>query len=165
MSKHLDPEEALSGPLYGVAALLILIPAAEFVFTVPPLNFSNEQWRFGAVSLLSGHAIMPILGLSLALIVSTVTKQPRVQRALIAGCLTTALGLAGMSAGFMLDVRDLRQSVPGDQRAAFNSAWKRTIITLLLSTAVLAYLGWRARRMIPATSRHRSPTSVHVITK
>ena len=165
VSRKLDPEEALSGPLYGVAALLILIPAADFVFTVPALSISNAQWRLGAVSLLSGYTTMPILGLALALVVSAIRKEPRVQRALVVACLAIALGLAGLSAGFMQDVRELRPSVAGDQRAAFSSMWKRTIITLLLSTAVLAYMGWKARRMIHTSSRHKSPTTVHVITK
>jgi len=162
---RLDPDEALGGPLYAVAALLILIPAAEVVFTIPPPVFANVRWRFEAVSLVSSNMLMPVVGLALALVVSGMLGQPRVQRVLVYACLTIALGLAAVSFGFMRDVQALRLAVPLDESAAFRSAWMRSIIKLLLSMVVLAYLGWKARQMIPATSRHKSPTGVHVITK
>ena len=165
MRIRLDPDEALGGPLYAVAALLILVPVAEFVFTIPPPNFENARWRFDAVSLVASNMVMPIVGMALALVVSGMLGQPRVQRVLVYACLTIALGLAAASAGFMRDVQALRLVVPLDESAAFRSIWMRSIIKLLLSMAVLAYLGWKARQMIPAATHHKSPTSVHVITK
>ena len=165
MRIRLDPDEALGGPLYAVAALLILVPVAEFVFTIPPANFENARWRFDALSLVASNMVMPIVGMALALVVSGMLGQPRVQRVLVYACLTIALGLAAASAGFMRDVQALRLVVPLDESAAFRSIWMRSIIKLLLSMAVLAYLGWKARGMIPVATRHKSPTSVHVIKK
>jgi len=165
VSTRLDPEEALAAPLYVVAMMLILIPAADFLLSVPPPEPSSIQWRFAAVGLLSGYTMTPILGLALALVVSVVAKQVALQRLLVITCLMLAVILLFLSVGFMLDVVQLRASIPQDGRPAFNSAWTRAIIKHGLSAGTLAYLGWRARRMLPARSRHRDPKPVIVVSK
>lgn len=165
VSTRLDPEEALAAPLYVVALVLILIPAVDFLLSVPAPQPSSVQWRFAAVGLLSGYMLTPILGLSLALVISAVGKQVAMQRALVITCLTLALVLFGLCAAFMLDVIQLRASVPVDGRPAFESAWSRAIIKHLLSAVTLAYLGWRARRILPARGRRREPKPVIVVSK
>jgi hypothetical protein len=165
VSNRLDPEEALAGPLYLVAFVLILIPAVDFLLSIPPAELGSVQWRFAAVGLLSGYTLTPILGLALALVVSAVLKHHNVQRLLVILCLTIALALIGLSLGFVLDVLQIRASVAEDGRPAFNSAWMRAVIKHALSAVALGYLGWRARRMIPARTRHRAPKTVHVVSK
>lgn len=169
MPKHvrtrLDPEDALARPLYAVAAMLVVIPLVDFLLVVPPAEYSSVQWRFAAAGLLSSHTLMPILGLALAFVISAVLKQHSVQRALVVACLTIAVFLGVVCILFVLDVRSLRASVPLDGRPAFSSAWTRALITHALSAATLAYLGWRARLMIPVSSRVRGPKTVHVVSK
>lgn len=165
MSTRLDPEEALARPLYVVAFALVLIPTLDFVFSVPPAEFASVQWRFAAVGLLSGFAVMPMMGLALACVIAGMLKQFHVVRLLVIVCLTTALVLIVISLGFVLDVLQLMASVPPEGRSAFNSAWIRAISKTALSAVVLAYLGWRARRMMPAPTRHRTPKTVHVVSK
>lgn len=165
MKPILEPEEALAGPLYLVALLLVVIPVADLLLSVPAVNVSSVQWRFSAMGLLSGHTLMTILGLSLALVMSGILKHHRVQRALVIICLTTGVALAVLSVSFLLDALRLRVSVPPDGQPAFNSAWHRAVIRLLLSAVALMYLGWGARRMIPAGTRHRGPKPVHVVSK
>lgn len=162
---RLDPEEALARPLYVVAAMLVVIPLVDFLLIVPPAEYSSVQWRFAAAGLLSSHTLMPILGLALAFVISAALKQHSVQRVLVAVCLTTAVFLAVVSILFALDARSLRPSVPLDGRPAFSSAWTRALITHVLSAVTLAYLGWRARLMIPVSSRDRGPRTVHVVSK
>jgi hypothetical protein len=70
-----------------------------------------------------------------------------------------------ISLGFVLDVLQLLATVPEEGQSAFNSAWIRALSKLALSAAVLAYLGWRARRMLPTPTRHRTPKTVHVVSK
>lgn len=165
MAARLDPEEALAGPLYVVAALLIVIPMVDVVLGVPAPQFSNVQWRFAAVGALSGYTLTPVLGLSMALVIAAFLKQYAVQRWLVAAVLSLAAILIALSFGFVRDMLELRVSVPEDGRAAFNSAWERAIAKLALSALALVYMGWRARRMIPVRSRHRTPKPVHVISK
>lgn len=165
MGTRLDPEEALPGPLYLVAALLVVVPLADFILSVPNAEFANVQWRFAAVGLLSGFTLTPILGLAMALVVAAFLKHYTVQRWLVATCLSMATVLVALSLGFLLDVMQVRASVPAEGRAAFSNAWSRAILKHALSAVALAYMGWRARRMIPARSRQRTPKTVHVVSK
>jgi hypothetical protein len=162
---RLDPDEALAGPLYAVAALLIVIPAADFILSVPPPELSNVQWRFAAVGLLSGHMLTPVLGLAMALVIAAYLQHYSVQRWLVAVCLSGATLLIALSLGFMLDMLQLRGSLPYDRLPAFSSAWKRAIVKYALTAGALAYMGVRAMRMIPARSRQRTPKTVHVVSK
>ena len=165
MSSRLDPDEALAGPLYAVAALLIVIPLVDVVLSVPPPELSNAQWRFGAVGVLSSYTLTPILGLAMGFVIAAFLKQYAVQRWLVAATLSFAAVLLALSTGFLFDMSELRFSIPNDGRAAFQSAWIRAIIKLALSIIALAYMGWRARRMIPARIRHRPAKTVHVVSK
>ena len=164
-TSRLDPEEALAPPLYAVAATLVVIPLVDFVMVVPPVEYSSVQWRFAAAGLLSSHTLLPILGLALAFVISAVLKHRSMQRALVVVSLTMAVILAAVGIRFALDVRSLRFSVPPNDLPAFSSAWTRALITYVFSAVTLGYLGWRARRMIPGSSRVRAPKTVHVVSK
>lgn len=165
MKPRLDPEEALSGPLYLVAIVLVAIPAVDFLLSVPAVNFSSVQWRFAAVGLLSGYTLTPILGISLALVIASFLRHHGVQLAMVILCLTMGTVLLVMSAGFVFDALQLRFQIPADGQAAFNSAWRRALLKHVLAAIALLYLGWRARRMIPARSTKHSPKPVHVVSK
>jgi hypothetical protein len=165
VSNRLDPEEALAGPLYLVAGLLIVIPLADFVLSVPPGEFSNVQWRFAAVGLLSSYMLTPVLGLAMALVVAAFLKQYRAQRWLVAATLSMATVLVALSLGFALDMLQVRASVPDEGLAAFSNAWIRAILKHALAATAFAYMGLRARRMIPERTRQRAPKTVHVVSK
>jgi hypothetical protein len=162
---RLDPEEALSGPLYLVAMVLVAIPLLDFLLSVPAVNLASVQWRFAAVGLLSGYTLTPILGISLGFVIASVLKQHRVQVALVILCLTIGILLLVMCVGFLFDSLQLRFSIPSDGRVAFNSAWRRALLKHVLSAIALLYLGWGARRMIPPRSSKRGPRPVHVVSK
>ena len=151
--------------MYVVAIALILLPTLDFVFSVPPAEFAEVQWRFAAFGLLSGVVMMPLIGLALAVAVAGFLRQYHVVRVLVVLCLTIAVFLIVVSLGFVLDVLQLQGTVPQEGRAAFSSAWIRALSKLVVSAAILAYLGWRARRMIPARIKHHTPKTVHVVSK
>jgi hypothetical protein len=166
VTKRLDPEEALAGPMYFVAAMLAIVPLFDFILTVPSPEFSDAEWRFNAVGLLSGHTLWLLLGAALAFAVSAILRHYGVQRALVIACLTSAVIFALLSYRFWTDMGSQRFLTFGDARLAFTSAGNRAIIKLLLTTIAFGYMGWRARRMIPAAAaRHKTPKTVHVISK
>ena len=166
MSIRLDPDEALAGPLYAVAAMLLIVPLTDFALSVPPAQFSSVQWRFATAGLFSGYTVQPILGLALAFVVSGAMKHHTLQRLLVALCLLAGVSLFALSALFMLDVLQVGAAVPTEGRLAFDSAWKRAIIKHVVAAALLVFMGWGARRMIPARVRHRAtPKPVHVVSK
>ncbi len=161
----LDPEEALAGPLYVVAGLLVVVPALDFALSLAAPQLSSVQWRFASVGLLSGFTLTPILGITIALGVAGGMRHVLAQRLLVVTCLAGSLLLLVLSLGFLLDVAQLRASVPPEGRPAFSNAWQRALAKHVLSAIALGYLGWKARRMIPTGPRPRTPRSVHVVTK
>ena len=165
MSQRLDPEEALAGPLYVIAVLLFLLPTVDFALTIPAAEFSSVQWRFASVGVLSSYTLLPIASLGLGFVIASVRKHLTVQRILVFFCLTIALMLIVASMSFVLDGLQVRASVPQEGLAAFSNAFTRALLKLALSAVALAYMGLRARRMIPASVRRRSPRTVHVVSK
>lgn len=165
MKPRLDPEEALAGPFYAVAALLVVIPLGDFLLSASAPEPSSIQWRFSTIGLLSSRTLTPILGLGLAFVLSALLKQHGMQRLLVYVCLTSGVALAGLSVLFLRDVMHLSLNVPTDERPAFSSAWHRALLKHALSAATLLYLGWSARRMIPERGRPHAPKPVHVVSK
>lgn len=166
MSTRLDPDEALAGPLYAVAGMLVIVPLTDFLLSVPPPQLSSVQWRFATAGLFSSYIVQPILGLALAFVVAGAMKHHTLQRLLVVLCLSAGAGLLVLSALFLLDVMQVGASVPPEGRPAFDSAWKRAMIKHVFAGALLLFLGWRARRMIPARVKHRAtPKPVHVVSK
>lgn len=158
----LDPEEALAGPLYVVAILLVAMPAIDFVLSVGSLQPGSVQWRFATVGLLSGYTLTPILGAAMGLVVAAVAGHALVQKVLVALCLTSAVVLAVLSVGFVLDTLQLRLTIPSDGQGAFRSAALRALLKHGLAAVAFWYLGWRARRMLPdsiARKLARSPAA------
>jgi hypothetical protein len=165
MKPTLDPEDALSGPLYLVAAMLVIVPLVDFSISVPPGEFSDSDWRFSAFGLLSGHLLLPVLGLAMAFVVASILKHHSIQRLLVAFCLTMSLVLIVVTVVFLLDMGDVRLSVSNERMPAFTSAANAAIVRLVFASIVVAFLGWRARRMIPVRSHHKTPKPVHVVSK
>ncbi|HEX9564568.1 MAG TPA: hypothetical protein VF981_11380 [Gemmatimonadaceae bacterium] len=161
----LDPEEALAGPLYFVAALLCVMPVIDFVMSIGSPQPGNVQWRFATVGLLSGYTLTPILGVAIAMGVATAAEHAKVQRVLAWLSLIAAIGLLILLAGFALDVIQLRASIPADGQAAFRSASGRAALKHVLAASAFWYLGWRARRMIPQRAKQKPPKTVHIVTK
>ena len=165
VSTRLDPEDALAGPLYVVAGLLFLLPIVDFALSVPNAEMSSVQWRFASVGVLSGYTLLPTVGLALGLVIAAIRKHFTVQRAIMLTCLTIAVILLVMAMSFVLDGLQVRAGVPEEGVPAFTNAFMRALLKLVLSVVALGYMGLRARRMIPAGSRHRSPKTVHVVSK
>lgn len=165
MSTTLDPENALGGPLYALAGTLVVVPLIDFLLSVAAPEPASAQWRFATVGVLSGHTLFPVLGLAIAFVVSAVLKHYTLQRVLVILCLTIAAAFLVLTWSFYSDMAIARAAVPVDGLPAFSSAATRALIKLLLTSIVLAYLGLRARRMIPAPVRHKVPKPVHVISK
>lgn len=165
MKPTLDPEDALGGPLYLLAAMLVIVPFVDFFTSVAKPEFGSAEWRFNTLGLLSGHVVMPVLGLAIALVVSAIQKRHDLQRGLVITCLTIAGLFVAATAMFLSEWRDIRVTITPDEMPAFSGAANRAIVRLVLASVAASYLGWRARRMIPARVHHKTPKPVHVISK
>src|SRR5690242_724819 len=101
MKPTLDPEDALSGPLYLVSGMLFIIPIVDFLTGVAKMDLSDAEWRFQTFGLLSNHILLPILGIALALVVAAFAKQYSLLRSLVVVCLTITIALAAITLFFL----------------------------------------------------------------
>jgi len=104
--------EALSGPLYFLALLLICTPLVDILANIWPLNFGDVAWRYGAVGMFSGFVLTPLLGVALACWIAVSLGHYLLQRVLGWLSLISAVVLFVAAAGFSLDVVQLRHTVP-----------------------------------------------------
>jgi len=156
--RALDPDEALAGPFYAVALMLVGIPLLDFAQTLSGFHPGNIQWRFATVGLLSGALLTPLLGVVIATVVAAICEHRVLQRILAIANLIAAGLLLVVLCGFILDVLQLRTVVPEQARAEFQAASIKAMIKHLSGVAVFAYLGlrslrvsrWRSSRPVPS---------------
>src|SRR5688500_13667597 len=89
--------------IYLVAVLCILAPPLDLILSLPTIDPGSVVWRFGALGMLTGATIFPLIGLLLALFTAVLCQHRFVYRALLGLggiailALTVAVGL------FLLD--------------------------------------------------------------
>jgi hypothetical protein len=143
---------AFARALYPVAAAFAIFPLVDLAGRLLPLQFSNAQWRFGAIGLyLSGSLVMMMFGLVILGLVAAY-RQHRVALWIVA---VTSMLVVVITVGaivvFGLDAIQLRSVARPELRSAFiRSATTATLAGLLSITGftALALACFRARRSI-----------------
>ena len=157
-TRNLSP---LAWPLYAVAAMLILVPltelGAQLGWTVQP---GVLNWRTGAVGLLSGVVMTPMVGLLLAVVTASVYDHRWAQRGLAVLAGLGALAAVAILAGFTLDAFQLRPAVAENMQRSFTFAMIKAIINFTLTSITLAIiciatarLAWKGRTSKAAAHR------------
>jgi hypothetical protein len=133
--------ERIARPLYFIAALFIATPLMDFAGTVWPLRLGNVQWRFGALGLLSGFLLTPMLGVILASIAASSLGHRRTLR--VIGMLSAALSVVILLviAAFTLDTLQLKASVPAENQRAFVAAGGKAMLKYITSLVGFLWLG------------------------
>lgn len=142
------PYRSLLAALYLVAAVLILPPLLEFALVSLPPRLGDPRWRFGTAGLLFNNAsLLPLLGLSLAAVVS-VRLEHRVVARLVAVLLVLfGLGLLVVLPLFVLDFLQLRPDVNPNMLRTVELTSLKAIVTgviLCLATFAVGLAAWRA---------------------
>jgi hypothetical protein len=148
----------ISWPVYLVAAMLVLLPVAEFVISVWPIQASVVRWRFGAVGLFSGALMVPILGIFIAYAAALLLEHRAVQRAIsvLSGVMVLVLVVA--AAGFVLDALQMRGQVRSEALRAFDAASAMGLAKMSLAMFTMLSLsvsGWRSARVGAPEKRAR----------
>jgi hypothetical protein len=135
-----DVSSFLSGPLYLIAAFLVVVPAVDFVGQIAPMQFGNVEWRFASIGLLSGFLLTPLLGIVIATLVAASRKHVFVQRLVAILNAVFAVSLLAALALFALDTLQLGSVVPQDQAGAFKSAATKAFVKHVAAMITLAWL-------------------------
>ncbi len=132
---------ALTGAAYCVGTLLIATSILDFVGTVWPLTLTDVNWRYGAVGLLSGFTLTPLLGgLILALTASLAGHRNAL---LVIGVLhlAAALVLVLLIGGFTLDTLQVRRAASEQVRSVAEIGAIKAAIKLVFTVVALLWIG------------------------
>lgn len=133
---------SLSRGLYAVAALLVLISLLDFAGAIWPFLPGDAGWRYGAIGLLSGFLVTPLVGVVLAALVAVEQRHFALLKFL--GIMTLAIGalLLVSIVAFALDAIQVRReaATPELRRLTELSAAKAAF-KLLTGTVATIWLG------------------------
>jgi hypothetical protein len=117
-----------AGATAFIAILLILLPAFDLMATLWPVRPGDLHWRFGASGLMAGFLLTPLLGLMLLTLVATLSdrRSTYLTLAVVNGVGTVALGAVLVL--FLLDVLQLRGTVPAAQQTSFDAAALKALV-------------------------------------
>src|SRR4051812_33829499 len=93
-------------PSYLVAFSLAVIPPIDALMQTAPLRLGDLRWRWGTFGLLTNAMMLPMVGLLMALVVSSMFEQRMFQRVL--GVITAVMALLAI-AGLCLFALDSLQ--------------------------------------------------------
>ncbi len=121
----------LAVSLYGVAAILVVLPITDTVLSLWPLHTGDLIWRFGAAGIIASHALlMPLIGLLLASVTAVLLEHRRTLRGLSVVAAFVGLTVAVGIGLFALDVVQTRARVEPGAQAGFDSASLRVFIRM-----------------------------------
>lgn len=154
-----EPRAAVARPigwtLHAIGWLLCLAPLLDLAAGIGSLNPGAVPWRFGAAGLLSGALVLPVLGLGLLLVSSSLLEQRILTRVLAVAAFLGVLLLLATLVVFALDAVQVRAQVRQEAKRAFDLATVKASITFVLEVLVLTVLGLNAFRLGRAASeRH-----------
>jgi hypothetical protein len=136
----MDSLKTLTRPGYLIAALMAILPVADGVMSVWPFRFTNEQWRYGAVGVLSNVMLSALLGILLMLAMAIVLDHRTTRRVLGWICGVTAALLGVTVLFFILDYLQARAYVQAQYTRSVDIASIATIIKQLLTVVALVML-------------------------
>lgn len=146
---------AMGWPITIMAVLLVVTPLLQVAAALGSFRPDSVGWRFGAVGLLSGSLLTPLLGIFMAVLAAHLLGKRVLLRILSIIAMLAAMGVIAMLLLFALDALQMHASVaPNFMRpwwiATGQSIFNQTLALLALSATGLS--GWRASRR-PHTER------------
>lgn len=154
--------------LHALGLLLCIAPLLDLAAGVGSINPGEVPWRFGALGLLSGALVLPMVGLGLLLTASVLLDQPGLTR-VIGGL--AALGLLVILAViviFALDALQVRAQIRQEAKRPFDLATVKALATYALESLValtLAIQSFKLARSASAQKGARKAASPLVVPK
>jgi cytochrome c biogenesis protein CcdA len=153
--KPLAPGGLISA-CYCVGVLLIAISMLDYVATVFPAEVGEPGWRYGAIGLLSGFTLTPLIGGLLLSVAAAVAGHGRTLLALGWLHLLFAVGLVVLLAAFSLDAIQVRRESATEAQTLTEISSLKAAVKLTATLVGLAWIGIaaiRQARVRPAAAR------------
>lgn len=157
----------LAWPVYVVALTLIVLPLVDLVANVWPFAPAEAAWRYGALGLLSGFLLTPLLGLLMAVLMAAHEGHPIMLRISAWVSLAAAAACLACVLLFALDVLQVRSSVPPEARTTFDIGAAKAELKYLAVAVALVWLWIGGRRAARYGSRQGRTTEPgpHVVAR
>lgn len=126
----------LSIPAYAVCTWLVVFTAVDALLTALPLSPSMAVWRYSLGSHLMQYMLSPMIGVFLALVISTVLEHQGVLRAVSFLSGLAGVGLLMFSVVFIMDSLALRGAEQQGVIPPFSLRWGVVMMKLSLSVLV-----------------------------
>ncbi|MGH7468499.1 MAG: hypothetical protein ACRENP_11115 [Longimicrobiales bacterium] len=154
----MDRHRFLAWPAYLVAFTLVAVPFFDAMTQLGGFNIGNNQWRFGAVGLMSNAFMIPAAGLLIALATGLALQHQRFLRVFGYFSVAGAVLCGALLLLFTMDAVETRLNVQSAARfsfmvASFTAAAKLVLATLTFSGIARAGLRTKLDR---AEGRSRS---------
>lgn len=154
--------------LHALGLLLCLAPMLDLAAGVGSINPNEVPWRFGALGLLSGALVLPMVGLGLLLVASVLLEQAWLTRTIgIAALLLTVVALA-LLVVFGLDALQMRAQIRQEAKRPFDLASIKAMASYAMESVVALTLGIQAlklARTAAAGKRGRKAAAPLVVSK
>ena len=148
----------LGRPAYVLAALLIVVPPADWINNVWPLQPASVAWRYASQGLFSTSVLSIALGMLLASAVAIAGRQLSVLRVLVVVEAMVAAVFVLAAVDFALNVVQLRGSsiTNSATRATYDLGGIRVTAKYVATAFVLASLATATRRWLRGCRREPS---------
>jgi len=150
--------------IYFVAALMILMPPLDIILSLQQYVWPSARWRFGALGLVSGAMLLPILGLLLASVTAVFSGQRWVHRAVSVIGLVMAIVFLTAMVMFGLDAIQVRREANPEVLRRYDVTVLKTLLMQLMQVVTVVLIvrsALRAGRMLrPERPAVRSPDLV-----
>lgn len=140
-------------PAYLVAFMLVVIPLFDAVMSVYPFSPWNEQWRFGALGLLSNAFMIPAIGLLIALTTAVMYDHVRFLRVLGFVCTLAGAFVGLMILLFALDSVQAQANITPDASLPFVVASITAVVKMVLATLSLLFTGVAGLKITPRVEK------------
>jgi hypothetical protein len=152
------PFRKISGALYLMSALLVVLPIIDFATSIIPYLPGSTKWRFASSSLFTGFLLTPLLGVALAMLVAGLMQHRFVLRWIAILSLLVALFLVGVSALLALDIIELRAVAEPEVKMAVILSGARAIAKNFILAFSLVFIGIACRSATLTMEPPRSAT-------
>lgn len=156
------------GAVYVFSALLVVLPLLNLLSNLGELQPTIVRWRFGALGLLTGSLLVPLMGLLLFGLTAALLAHRWALRtmAVLSGLAT--VGVLALMALFTLDALQVRGEVTAAALGRFDLAIVQTIVIQFLLLVMLGVMfraslkSLRASRSVVESKAAAQPESMLV---
>ncbi len=130
---------------YLVAFLLFFIPFFDATMSVAPWLWSNPQWRFGAIGLLSNALMLPASGALIAVATAVALGHYKTQRTLGIASWVLVLVIFASAGMFALDAVQTKSQIRPEMMLSYRVSTLTATCKLVLGMIGFALLGRACR--------------------